>query len=172
MEEKLDSILEKLEEMSSKLEELEERIDEMESNNYGQYNDMLCEVQGISQFIETIYEYQELDFQKFESENLIFIHTNALRTASFINALVKSYRRLHMMNKMTEKELTPEFLAQSVALDEKDSNVVSGEIFSYSPEFEKIITHAIEGQKSYFIILTNNIQDIPQSLREKMRVIQ
>ena len=53
---------------------------------------------------------------------------------------------------MTEKELTPEFLAQSVAFGEKDSNVVSGEIFSYSPEFEKIITGIVRRIEARVII--------------------
>ena len=42
----------------------------------------------------------------------------------------------------------------------------------FSDEFEKLILDAVAESKVFFIILTNDLVKIPQSLREKMRVIQ
>ena len=170
MQEKLDAILEKLNEISERIEQLEESVYEYQNDGAAERNDILCEVQEISQFTEMIYDYQELDFQKFDNENMIFIHSNVFRTHSFVNALVKSYGGLTMTIKMTKTHLTPAALLDIIR---KNENIlIKSEVFSWSPDFEKIIGDAIVNNEARFVILTNTLENIPQGLREKMRVIQ
>lgn len=57
-------------------------------------------------------------------------------------------------------------------LEENDIIVLTSDVLSYAPEFEGIIAGAIEREATCFAILTNDIESIPQALREKMRVIQ
>lgn len=170
MQEKLDAIITKLDAISVKLEGLENRLDELENTNYSHYHDMLTETQTISFLVDTVCEYLHLDFPKLEKENLIFVHTNAFRTASFVNTLMEHYKRGGNMNKVTAENLTPAFLLKH--LEENDIIILTSDVFSYAPEFEGIIADAIEREATRFAILTNDIESIPQALREKMRVIQ
>ena len=170
MQEKLDAILKKLEEIGTKVESLEERLGQLESTGYTYYKEVLGETQFLSMFVDTLYEYQHLDFPKFEKESLIFVHTNAFKTASFISALMSIYKRGSNMNRMTAEDLTPAYMLE--AMEENDIIVLTSDVLSYAPEFEGIIASAIEREATRFAILTNDIESIPQALREKMRVIQ
>lgn len=170
MEEKLDAVLEKLEELSERIGKIEERIEELENDAAAERNDILCELQGVTQFVETLYEYKKLDFPKLDCENLIFVHTNALRTASLIEALANVCGGLVQTNEMTKKYLTPEYLSDLIKRE--TYIVVKSEIFSWSPDFERIIANAMATGETYFAILTNDIESVPQSIRDKMRVMK
>ena len=170
MQEKLDLILNKLEEISERIGKIEERVDELENDAAAERNDILCEVQAVTQFLEIFYEFQEMDFCELETENLIFLHTNALRTASFVKTLVGVCGALTQVNQMKKEHLTPAYLAD--IMKRERHIVVKSDVFAWSDEFETLISGAIAADENNIYILTNDVECVPQSIREKMRVIQ
>ena len=170
MQEKLDVILEKLGEIGERISKIEERVEELENNATAEHNDILCEVQHISQFVDTLYDFHLMDFPQLTRENLIFIHTNAFRTASFVDSLVDPFGGLTETHRMTKAHLTPSHLLDTI--QNSENIVIRSDVFFWSPDFEKIIVDAIVNNKVCFVILTNDLESIPQSLRDKMRVLQ
>ena len=169
MQEKLDVILNKLEEISERIGKIEERVEELENDAAAERNDLLCEIQHISQFIDILYEFHKMDFPQLDRESLIFVHTNAFRTASFVNSLVDPFGSLTETHQMTKNYLTPTHLLDTI--QKSENIVIRSDIFSWSPDFEKIVVDAIANKKVCFVILTNDLESIPQSIRSKMRVM-
>ena len=170
MQEKLDLILNKLEEISERIGKIEERVDELENDAAAERNDILCEVQNISNFVETIYDFNELDFSGLECDNLILLHTNALKTAAFVDAFIHACGSLTQTNKMTKDLLTPACLEDII---EKNKYVlVKSDIFSWSEEFESIVCDAITTRKAVFAILASGLESIPLSIRTKCGIIE
>ena len=170
MQDKLDAILGKLEEISERIGEIEERVEELENDTAAESNDLLCEIQHISQFVDILYDFHLMDFPQIDRENLIFIHTNAFRTASFVDSLVDPFGGLTETHRMTKAHLTPAHLLETI--QNSENIVIRSDIFSWSQDFEKIVVDAIANKKVCFVILTNDLESIPQSIRSKMRVMQ
>lgn len=170
MQEKLDAILNKLEEITERIGQIEERVEQLTNDAAAERNDILCEVQAITQFLEIYYEFQEMDFCGLVKENLIFLHTDALRTASFVKTLVGVCDCLTQVNQMKKEFLTPDYLAG--IMKRERHIVIKSDVFAWSSDFETLIGDSISADENNFYILTDDLESIPQSLRDKMRVMQ
>jgi hypothetical protein len=45
-------------------------------------------------------------------------------------------------------------------------------MFTWDPDYEKVVGDAIENGDACFVILTNDPESIPQSIRNKARLMQ
>jgi hypothetical protein len=170
MQEKLDLILNKLEEISERIVKIEERVEELENDAAAERNDILCEVQNISAFVETMCEFNELGFADLKCENLILLHTNALKTSAFVDAFTHVCGSLTQTNKMTKDMLTPACLSEII--EESHHILIKSDIFSWSDAFENIISDTIATQKAIFAILASDLESIPLSIRTKCGIIE
>lgn len=166
MEEKLNAILEKLEQINERLEALEEQMDEWENAAMAEREHILSEVQMITPLVQDICTFQRLDFPRYEQENLIFLHTDAMRTASFVNSIA----RADGVRNTVGQHIAPDAFSWVVALG--GNIVVDGDIFAVSPEYEKLIAETMARKTAYFIIVTRDLDTVPQIFRDQMRVIQ
>ena len=167
MQEKLNAILEELETLKEQVAELEGKLSWLEDNCI----DVDSGWDAIS-LVRNALEFSDLDnIQEYSKENVIILHTNCFRTVALANAYKASSR--WNMHELTPKELTAELLQENIRRANKgDYFLLKDNVFSLSNEFETIIANAILEKKVFFIICTNNLEKIPQSIREKMRVIQ
>jgi hypothetical protein len=117
-------------------------------------------------------EFSDLDdIQEYSEENVIILHKNCFRTVALANAY-KAPARWNM-HKLAPKDLTVELLKDNIRrANDGDYVLLKDNIFEISDEAEPIIVNTILEKKVFFIICTNNLEKIPQSIREKMRVIQ
>lgn len=166
MQDKLDAILEKLDQLNERLEALEERIYEWENSAMVEREQILSEVQGVTPLLTDICTFQRLDFPDFESENLIFLHKNAMRTASFVDSVARSTG----VNNTVGQHFSPEVLRWIIA--QGKNIVVDGGIFAVSPEYEQIVCEAIARKLACFVVVTRDVDAVPQSLRDQMRVVE
>ena len=106
------------------------------------------------------------DFPKTGSDNVIFLHTNAFRTAFLKRACAKNSGVCACLEHIP----TPAGLEWIIGKEQRV--VISGEMFSMDADYEKVVGEAIAKKECCFIILTNNINEIPESIRSKMRVMK
>lgn len=167
MQDKLNAILAELNSLKKQVIELENKIDWIKddclSSDYA--------LDAIMQIKEAL-EFSDLDdIQKYTNENIIILHTNCFRTA----ALAKAYNAPARwnMHDLPDKELTPELLLNGINRSNQGTYILlKSNVFSISNKFESIILNAILEKKVFFIICTNNLEKIPPSIRNQMRVIQ
>ena len=168
MQEKLDAIMAELEALKEKVENMEEQIADLEAIvEDGSYDAALA-------WIEEALEYSELDEKlTYTDENVLLLHTNIFRTTELVRASQPSSGIRYNLNQMTAKHLTPQELQRNIDVAQEGSYLfVTSDVFTYAAEMETIIVNAMAAGRIFFMILTNNLNKVPQSIREKMRVIQ
>jgi hypothetical protein len=167
MQTKLNAILEELESLKEQVAELESNLNLLEDYCIDADNGW-----GPIQLIREALEFSDLDdIQEYSEENVIILHKNCFRTVALANAY-KAPARWNM-HKLAPKDLTVELLKDNIRrANDGDYVLLKDNIFEISDEAEPIIVNTILEKKVFFIICTNNLEKIPQSIREKMRVIQ
>ncbi len=168
MQEKLDAILEKLDELSERINDIEGRLNDLECNIPEELSDVVYKVKDALRLTSAMIP----DYSK---ENIIILHTDGFRTAAILDACLTPGKNLCDMMTVTPEYLDPSFLSKEINnLFLATHFVLSSDIFARSAEFEKIIADAINEDKANanFIIITNNIEMVPQSLRDIMRTVK
>ena len=166
MQEKLDAILGKLEEISERIGKIEARVEELEDTAIEEREEILEAVNDVASFVDDLRTYQMFDFSEISNENVIFIHTNAFRTDSFMSAAAKNTGFCSCLVH------TPTPASLKWIIGKEGKIAISGEVFSWDPDYETVIDDAIVNKKACFIILTNDIECVPKNIRDKMRVMQ
>lgn len=167
MQEKLNAIMAELESLREQVLDLENRVGWLEDNCISVDSgwDAISMVQDALEFADLD------DVQEYSEENIIILHANCFRTAALANAY-KAPARWNM-HELSDKQLTVELLQENIKRSKQGEYILlKSNIFSLSDMFESVIIDAIEEKKVFFIICTNGLEKIPQSIREKMRVIQ
>lgn len=163
---------EKIDALKKEIEALNERIEGLEA----QLEDVSCSIPNGDVLIdvENVLEFSFLDnFPEHTDENIIILHTDPYRTYNLINSCKSSCGRRQNMYGMNEIYCTPGFFRESLLRAQKGQYIaLRGDVFDISDEFETLILEAISLGEVFFIILTNDLSKIPQSIHEKMRVIQ
>ena len=168
MQEKLDAIMAELEALKEKVENMEEQIADLEAIvEDGSYDAALA-------WIEEALEYSELDEKlTYTDENVLLLHTNIFRTTELVRACAPSSGIRHNLNQMSAKHLTPQELQRNIDIAQNGSYLfLTSDVFTYANEMEAIIADAMAAGNVYFMILTNSLEKVPQSICNKMRVIQ
>ncbi len=167
MQEKIDVLLKEIADLKEQIADLEIRVGWHEDNHLDSITDVVITVQDALEFSDLD------DIQCYTDENVIILHTNCFRTAALAKACRSSCDRIWCMHTMPIEELTPELLSNNINRSQKGEYILlKSNIFSLSDEFEKIIIDAIAKEKVFFAICTNKLENIPQTIREKMRIIQ
>lgn len=167
MQEKLDALMAELEALKDQVTDLEVRLGWLEDNCISVDNgwDAISIVQNALEFTDLD------DIQEYSGENIIILHTNCFRTAALANAY-KAPARWNM-HELSDEQLTVELLQDNISRAKQGEYILlKSKIFSLSDAFERIILDAIAEKKVFFIICTKELETIPQSIRDKMRVIQ
>ena len=168
MQEKLDALVAELETLKERVEDMEEQIADLEAIvEESFYDDTLA-------WIEEALEYSDLDEKiTYKDENVLILHTNIFRTMELVRACEPDSGIRYNLNKMTAQQLTPKELLRNIDIAQEGTYLfVTSDVFTYAAEMETIIANAMEAGKIYFMILTNNLDKVPHSIRDKMRVIQ
>lgn len=166
MQEKLDIILKKLEEISARIGKIEERFEKLENDVTDEHEEILSAVNDVAAFVDDLHTYQRFDFPTFDNENIIFVHTNAFRTDSFMSAAAKDTSFCSCLVHTP----TPAGLKWIIGKEQRIA--IPGEMFTWDPDYEKVVGDAIENGDACFVILTNDPESIPQSIRNKARLMQ
>lgn len=165
MQEQIDALKKEIEELNERIEELEAHFDDVCYSILD--NDTLSEV-------ENVLEFSFLDnFPEYTDENIIILHSNPYRTSKIVNACKPSSGVRYNLYSASKAGLTPERIKEDVSQAQKGTYfVLNSDMFDFSDAFEPLILDAITQNKVYFVILTNDLGKIPQSLQETMRIIQ
>ena len=165
MLEQIESLKKEIKELNQKIENLETHIDNVAESLFNH---------DASLDVESVLEFSFLDnFPKHIDENVIILHSNPYRTYKLMRSCKASCGTMQMMYRIDDSFLTPEFFIKSLSQAEKGQYIaISSEMFSLSDKFETLMLNAIKQGKVKFIILTNNLEAIPCSIREKMNVLQ
>lgn len=167
MQEKLDALMAEVEALKEQVADLETRLGWLEDNCISVDSGW----DAVS-FVQSAIEFADLDnIQEYSEENIIILHTNCFRTAALANAY-KAPARWNM-HELSDSQLTVELLKQNINRSKQGEYILmKSNVFSISDEFEKVIFDAIAERKVFFILCTSDLNTIPTSIREKMRVIQ
>ena len=165
MLEQIEALKKEIEELNQKIEKLETYIDNVAESLFN--HDVILDV-------ERVLEFSFLDnFPEHIDENVIILHNNPYRTYKLMRSCKASCGIKQLMYSIDDSFLTPEFFTKSLFEAKKGQYIaISSEIFSLSDKFETLMLDAIKQDKVKFIILTNDLETIPCSIREKMNVIQ
>lgn len=164
---KAEALIKEIELLKKQIKELEDRVNLQEEYCFESIADAMS-------MVETALQFSDLDnIPEFAHENVIILHTNCFRTAALAYAYDSEYDERYYMHALPDKMLTPEELSNNINCSQENAYIIlKSNIFSISDEFEKIVLDAIADKKVTFVICTSNLEHIPQSIREKMRVIQ
>lgn len=180
MENQIDQLLNEIAELKERIEELESRVDDEVSYLEEKIDDLDASYQDsitdcLVEF-ENAQEFSDLDeIPTYTDENVIILHRNRFRTADLAHACRPSEQSsgIVLMHRMLIQYVTPSNLQQTITNSNRGTYVfLKDNVFSISDEFERIILDAITEGKVYFAIFTNSIDKIPQSIRDRMRVIE
>ena len=179
MDNQIDQLLNEIAELKEKMAELESRIDDEVSSLEEKIDDLDASFQdSITDCLVEFgnaQDFSDLDeIPTYTDENVIILHRNRFRTADLAHACRPSEQSsvIWLLHKYSQ-DLTPSNLLRAVTNSNKGAYIFLKDIvFSVSDEFERIILDAITEEKVYFAIFTNSIDKIPQSIRDRMRVIE
>ena len=156
----------KYDEIMAELESLRKKI--RETDRY--LNGNVIEIN----FLKNALEFSDLDgIEEYCDENIIILHKNCFRTNSIVYACRPKSGREYHFHKTPDEVMTPEYLLKIIECADSGTYILlKSNVFSLSDKFESIILDAISKEKVFFVICTNRLENIPVSIREKMRVME
>lgn len=166
-----------IEELKSRIEELEDQVSELELAIDDRHSAIIDDMPD-SDLFNKIDEFSDLDeIPCAPDESVIVFHTNSIRSAMLAKELEDScLSRNHIvmnLNNIDAGYFQPSDMMRSIENAEKGNLIiVKSSIFETSDEIEKMVFEAVKENKISFAIFTNNLEKIPQCLRDILRVIQ
>ena len=168
MQENMEAILAEIETLKEQIENLEARVASLEELVLD------ADIQETTSWLQSIMDFEYLNGkEEHANKNVVIVHKDCFRTAALVDGCKPKVRSTYLLYHMNKEFLQPLVLMQLIEnAREGECFVLDSEVFSYSELFTAIILSAIDKGSVYFVLLTNNLHKIPQSILAKCSVIE